>query len=162
MKTRPSMGPRFSLPTRIRSTVESADSFTPRLQLADRIAGLPGIAVIDSDGDKGPFVVKLLLATPGGSPGARAEQRPFAEISRDGIAVYGLRSWDKHQLLSRGWGRLQKHNVLLFLPRDERELDICWSIIQRAYESLTDLSAVRSARARFLADLPRPVRPSLQ
>ena len=155
-------GIRFKLPTRIRSLMKLVDGFTPRLLLADRIAAMPGVTVIDNDSDKGPMVVRVMLTRSADSSHTTAGEQPFAEISRDGIVVYGLRSWDKHQVLCRGWGKLRNRGVLLFLPRDERELEICWSILSRAYDHLTAESAARSRHLVPMAGLPRPVAPRLK
>ena len=146
---------RFKLPTRIRSAVGTADEFGARLLLADRVAALPGVTVVDNKCNNGSLFVRLLLAPNCMRNFEAAVGLSFAEISRDGIFVCGLRSWDRHQVLSRGWGKLQNRNMLIFLPRDERELEVCWSILGRAFDHLTAEAESQSRLPVLLADVPR-------
>ena len=152
---------RFKLPTRIRSTFGTADEFGVRLLLADRIATLPGVTVVDDKCGNGSLFVRILLAPNCIRNSEAAAGLSFAEISRDGILVYGLRSRDKHQVLSRGWGKLQNRNMLIYLPRDQRELEVCWSILNRAFDHLTAETEGQSRPPVFLADVPRTVAPRL-
>lgn len=152
---------RLKLPTRIRSAVESSQGFAPRLSLADRIAGLQGVNVTEGDCDAGLYAVRVVLTAPMDAKLAPEKLTLFAEISRDGIVLHGLSGWDKHQVLSSGWGKLRKRHVVLYLPRDERELEVCWTILQRAYDCLLDLSTDPSRYNTYIADLPHFVRPSI-
>ena len=152
---------RLKLPTRIRSAVESSHEFAPRLNLADRIAALPGVSVTEADCDAGLYAVQLVLITPSDANLTSEKSTLFAEIGRDGIVLHGLSGWDKHQVLSSGWGKLRKRHVLLYLPRDERELEVGWTILRRAYDCLLDLSTDPSRHNIYIADMPRFVRPSL-
>lgn len=127
---------RFKLPTRIRTARGFSRGFSPRPSLEDRIAKLPGVNVADCETDKGSDIVRVNLTLPADGETASHDHEPFADIGRDGVAVHGLGRAEKHQILSRGWGKLRKRDVLIYLPRDERELEICWSIIRRAYDRL--------------------------
>jgi hypothetical protein len=83
-------------------------------------------------------------------------------IGYNGISLPGLTDPERHQVLSRGWGRLDRQRVLLYLPRDESELAICWSILYRAYNSIINSPEQMSAspRAHF-DDYPEPSHTSL-
>lgn len=150
---------RFSLPNRIRTALKPADNFTPRLSLADRIAELPGVAVVESDRDAAPYTVRVMLERQSNAAAAPVEQIQFADISREGIVVRGLSSWDKHKALSSGWGKLRERDLLIFLPRDDRELEVCWTIIKRAYDYLVGMSNHRSSRTTNTRGFPLRLRP---
>lgn len=68
----------------------------------------------------------------------------FCRIDNSGIVVQGLDEWDKHQVLRGGWGRLGRGYVLLHLPRDDEELEVCWNLLQRACHNQIDSSLPRS------------------
>jgi len=140
--------------------LQSTDEFAPRLLLAHRIAELPGAKVVDIDNNGGPFTVQVYL-TPGAEKNAGASSdRLFAQISHDGIVVNGLQNSDKHQVLSRGWGKLRKRAVVLYMPRNLQELEICWEILQRAFYRLSE-SGENASLPVFVADFPRPLPLSL-
>ncbi len=155
---------RFHLPTRIRTKQAPVDNISPRLELADRIAGLPGIQTVEDNSATLPCCVDVYLGAPAVS---LRKQRPamlLCRISHDGVAVHGLSDRDRHQVLSRGWGWLKENRVVLFLPRDSEDLEVCWEIVQHAYYSLIEFS--RQARPVRIATwpngLPRVSRTSLQ
>ena len=154
---------RLRLPARVR-TLQSPDNNIPvRLALADRIADLPGIQAADHDpADDWKNVDVLLLPR----VTARRKQRQpllLCNIRADGIVVQGLINRHRHQVLSRGWGRLRENSVLLYLPRDEEELEIVWSILRCAYDSVMVVSAGASpVRAAWFDGLPSFSRTNLQ
>ena len=154
--------PRFNLPARIRSKGDCPDSMSVRMALADRIADLPGIVTEEHDATL-PCSVAVYLRAPCGSVHKLRPGVLLCNIGKDGVEVFGLSAWDRHQVALRGWGRLRGQGVLLHLPRDNEELDICWALLQRAYRSLTDVSAaLRPVRAVWPYDLPRFSRTALQ
>lgn len=147
---------RFLLPARVRAKKVPEDGFSCRLALADRIAELPGIHTVDQSHDTLPCTVHVHLGNP--LRVARNQQAPrlLCSISRDGIGVHGLADWEKYQVLCRAWGKLQIDCVLIHLPRDGGELEVCWNIIQRAYRALTEASDEVSIRRMTSPwDLPR-------
>jgi hypothetical protein len=40
-------------------------------------------------------------------------------------------------LLTNGWGRLANDQVRVYLPRDQKELEIVWRVIRQAYDRFT-------------------------
>jgi hypothetical protein len=83
--------------------------------------------------------------------------------SNDGIEIFRLDRWTKHQVISRGWGKLTARDVLVFLPRTNRELETVWKIVQRAYDNLFDPSASAiGAQLVSIWDLPKFSRTTLQ
>ena len=126
---------RFTLPMRIRSRQRPATEMKVRLDLIDRIAALQGIRVSERDDQAGPCRVDVHLGT-------RARLRPLTggessllcSLSREGMTVYGLDRWARYQVLARGWGGLNKASVLVYLPRDSKELEAVWKIVKRAYD----------------------------
>ena len=155
---------RSRLPARIRVKSAPDDSIASRLALADRIAQLPGIETVEDRWDSTLRSVDVFLRR---QPVSLRKQWPptrLCSISVKGISVYGLSDPDRHQVLSRGWGRLAQDGVLMFLPRDEAELDVCWDVLQRAYHSLIQASA-QTAPVRTIVwggNLPRFSRTTLQ
>ncbi|MDX1498289.1 MAG: hypothetical protein R3176_00225 [Woeseiaceae bacterium] len=158
---RPPTAPaRLRLPARIRVRRTPEEELDVLLAFADRIGGLPGIRTLDDSDDRltGSVVLVLdpLSATDSTAP-------LLCRISREGLAVYGLSDWDRHQVLLSGWGRLSQDHVLLHLPRDQRELDVCWRIVEHAFIASTlKPHGSRAARAASPWDLPRFSRTSLQ
>ena len=155
--------PRFVLPTRIRIKHAPGESLWARLALADRIAQLPGVQTVEPDVPGLPVCVDIMISRSNTSSRKCCPPQLLCSISRDGIAVYGLQSWDKHQVLSRGWGQLKKDHVLLRLPRDEGELDVCWDILQRANHTLLEvLAGAKPVRIAWNDDLPKMSRTNLR
>lgn len=147
---------RFVLPARVRSGKTPADDFSSRLALADRIAELPGIRTIEQESGTLPCRVDVYLGEHTGA--VRKEQAPLllCSISREGIEIQGLSDWDKYQVLCKAWGKLHRDRVLIYLPRDSGELEICWSILQHAYRFLIKASDLApSPRTIASWDLPR-------
>lgn len=153
---------RLRLPNRIQTKPAGPDSLSARLQLADRIADLPGVRAEDHDATL-PCSVEVFLSKAADPSRRRDPDILLCTISNEGIWVYGLDDWDRHQILLHRWGKLRSSGVLLYLPRDGDELEICWLILQRAHRRLADLSnRNRSLQAPGNGDLPRFSRTSLQ
>ncbi len=149
----------------IRSRIMPAlDSNIPaKLSLADRIADLPCVQVVDHDPNSSERRVDVMLGetlTP-----LRKQRLPtmFCAIGGENIVVYGLNDADRHQVLSRRWGRLHGKGVLLFMPRDGDELEIVWRILHRAYQALLSAEApAHAVRRSAVYELPRFSRTNLQ
>jgi len=153
----------YHLPARIRANKATADDLGCRLGLADRIAGLPGISTVEELGDTLPCRVRVYFQAPSVSIRRQHPALPLCTIGRDGIVIHGLSEWDRHQVLRGGWGRLEQDHVLIFLPRDDEELEVCWAVLQRAYGCLSKVSAVLPmVRTVSPWDLPRVSRTTLQ
>ncbi|MDH3533875.1 MAG: hypothetical protein OEO82_13160 [Gammaproteobacteria bacterium] len=147
---------RFLLPARVRSRKPPTDGFSSRLALADRIADLAGICAIEQESDTVPYSVDVYLGEQ--TRTVRNGRAPvlLCSISREGIEIQGLGDWDKYQVLCKGWGKLHRDRVSIYLPRDNGELEVCWSILQRAYRFLTKASDLApSPRTIASWDLPR-------
>lgn len=164
---RPASTPaRLRLPARIRvrPSPGDGDSAEWHLALADRIASLPGLKSVVSgeltDDELPTGGIGLSFDDPAG-PGAGP--RLLFRFTREGLAVYGLADWDRHQVLRSGWGRLKHDHVLLHLPRDAGELDVCWRVVEHAFTVFSARPAgLGPARAASPWDLPRFSRTSLQ
>jgi len=147
----------------MRANQATGDSLGCRLALADRIADLPGISTVEEPGDSIPYRVRVCFQA--ASVSIRREQPPLplCTIGPDGIHLHALNEWDRHQVLRGGWGRLERDHVLLFLPRNDEELEVCWAMLQRAYGCLSAVSAV-TPMVRVVSpwDLPRVSRTTLQ
>lgn len=148
---------RFRLPARIRASSAPQDEFSCRLALADRIAALPGIVTEDDPCDTLPSRASVYLQFTNRSPRRYLQRALLCTISCGGVELFGLDTWGKQQVLSAGWGSLQRDYVLLYLPRDEQELEVCWDILRRTYQNISTPSAKpplahvvsTSARSRF-------------
>lgn len=153
----------LQLPSRIRSKLAATDGGLARLALAERISELPGIRTVETGSQLLPSGVSVFLQDHSGSIRKQLPPRLLCNISRDGIRVHGLADRDRNQILSRGWGSLTQDSVLVYLPRDDMETEVCWSILQHAYNSLTTVS-VRppSVRRASVGALPRFSRTTLQ
>ncbi|NIV18695.1 MAG: hypothetical protein GWN47_09895 [Woeseiaceae bacterium] len=146
---------RFILPVRVRTRQAVENHISVRLALAGRMADLPEIETADHDPDGVSRSVDVFVRGPVRSIRKQRPPALLCRIAHDGIVVFGLGNSDRHQVLSRGWGRLHRDGVLLFLPRGEDELETTWSILLRAYRSLTDTSAAAvPVRTAWFDDLP--------
>jgi hypothetical protein len=155
--------PHFEVPARIRDEGLPADSQHAGLLLADRIAGMPCIRTVEKGAKALPSSVAVYLD---GSHAPVRKQMPpitLCVIRRNDLTVYGLHLEERRHLVTRGWGHAEHDRVRMFLPRDEREVDICWTILQHAHFALMNPSARSTvARHRFNGDLPRFSRTTLQ
>ena len=146
---------RFILPVRARTRQAAENPISARLALADRIADLAEIETAEHDPDGGSRKVDVFIRQPATSIRKQRPPMLLCRIGNDGIVAFGLSNADRHQVLSRGWGRLHRDGVQLFLPRDENELEMTWTILLRAYQSLTETSAAAvPLRVAWFDDLP--------
>jgi len=128
---------RFQLPARIRSKKCRSDEFQLRMDLIDRIADLRGIETVECRDDTVPRQVDVFLNRDAADRVRKFQSPPLlCSLNCDGVMVSGLDRWARHQVVSRGWGKLMADQVLIFLPRDNMELDVVWKIFQRAYDNL--------------------------
>lgn len=142
MVTAPDTPRRFQLPARIRANATAAEALPSRLLLADRISELPGVEAVECDGDILPRRINIYVRdATAGRTGRNPERGLLCRLSANGISIFGLDDWAKHQVIMRGWGKLLQDRVLVFLPRNESELDICWRILRQAYDSVFHRSA---------------------
>lgn len=152
---------RLELPTRIRSSADTGADIAIRVTLADRIANLPGIFALESEDVLHPRNVSVMLRLEGSTPRHPVVDTLLCEISPDGIQVCGLSRWDQNQVVRHGWGRFNKRDVQLRMPRNEREIDICVTIIEQAHKTLSQNAMVSSQRAATFWKLPQYSRTSL-
>ena len=153
--------PRFVLPVRIRSKPSQPALTAPEAELAKRVAELPGVQIIGSDAH---HAATACIHLAGRETAFRNPSPPvlFCRFGSTGISVEGLTDAERYQVLSRGWGRLEHHRIRLFTPRDEGDLEACWSILLRAYNTITRAPAGLHVAPQVLPDnLPKPSRTSL-
>jgi hypothetical protein len=156
-------GRRLILPARIQLTGSLTNSLQPRLSLVDRIAELPYIVTVENDTDTLHFNVSVYLQQVTASLKKRPEPVRFCKIDHAGIDIFGLDDTDKQQVLSSGWCRTRASHVLMYLPRDDAEVEICWNILMRAYDQLYEQSTqARPIRAASAWTLPSFSRTNLQ
>lgn len=155
---------RFQLPVRIRSSKATADDLDPRLALAERLSELPDLTAAEATDTTVPWSVDMHLQVRTASPRERQPAPLFCSIYPDGIIVHGLNDRDRYQILVRGWGRLARDSVILHMPRDAGELEVCCEILYRAYRSLIQSSAhaLPKRRNAWSDTLPRFSRTTLQ
>ena len=128
---------RFELPPRIRAEKKPSDKLATRTALIDRIADLRGIETVQRRDNTVPCQVDVYLCQDSKVRRRGSELTPlFCSLNCDGVAVSGLDRWAQHKVISRGWGKLDADRVLVYLPRDRRELSIVWKILRRAHDNL--------------------------
>ena len=164
MKDTVRMTTRFKLPARIRNKRNTAGDFEARIALADRIADLPGIETIERNNEAVPSRVDIYLRRESTDRGLkRKPPRLLCSLDRESVTVSGLDRWGRYQVLASGWGRLVDDLVCVDLPRDRKELEAVWSIVQRAYNRLYDSSAQEPGSLVLSTwDWPKFSRTSLQ
>jgi hypothetical protein len=154
----------LTLPVRSRIVPAPDCNIPARLSLADRIANLPDVQVVDHESPEGAGIrVDVYLGNREASLRRQPAPRMFCVISAVGIVVHGLADVDRHHVLSRRWGRLHGQGVLLYMPRDEDELEIVWRILDRAYAALVTTAITgRPPRRALVYELPCFSRTNLQ
>ena len=164
MKNTARMTTRFNLPARIRNKRNTADDFGARIALADRIADLPGIETIERNDEAVPSRIDICLRRKGTDRGLKSKSaRLLCSLDRENVTVSGLDRWGRHHVLACGWGRLVGDRVSVYLPRDRKELETVWSILQRAYNRRYDPSAPEPGSLTVsIWDWPKFSRTSLQ
>lgn len=135
----------FELPPRIRTGKKSSREQEMRMALADRIADLTGIEILKRRDESIPGQIDVYVRQDSTARSlANHDAKLFCSLNSKGIMIRGLDRWAKHQLISRGWGKLIPGDVLVFLPRDGKELHIIWKVLQRAYDNIYDPAAKTS------------------
>lgn len=135
----------FKLRARLRNRRRASNELQMRTELIDRIGDLRGIETVERRDDTVPCQVDVYLKRDPADRVRKVQSPPLLySLNCHGVMVSGLDRWARHQVLSRGWGKLIFDQVLVFLPRDNKELDVVWKILQRAYNNLF----VSSARER--------------
>jgi len=153
---------RLRLPTRIRVALAPEGNGAASFRLAERIAGLPHVHTVEDPAGILPGKVAVYVHAADRARLQCSTPAPFCDITNSGISVEGLNDAERHQVLSRGWGRLENRRMQLFLPRDDAELEVCWSILHRAYCAIINSPAAppRTLRAP-VAELPEFSRTTL-
>jgi hypothetical protein len=126
----------FALPTRLHDQPVRGLGSVAQFQLIERIAELPYVQTVERGGHCGPITACVFL-----QPDQRPARKQFppvmlCQVSHTGISVEGLSDAERLEVLGKGWGRLEANRVQLFLPRNDSELEACWSILYRAYNSI--------------------------
>lgn len=153
---------RFCLPARIRTRLVPEPVPPTDRELARRLAGLPCARTAGENPESRPWTLDVFLRRQGSNGCEGLPSVLLCRIGSDGISVEGLSDNERHQVVSRGWGQLENRRVRLFRPRDSEEMEICWTILRRAYDSILSAPADPSAAPRAsAADLPEISRTSL-
>jgi hypothetical protein len=154
----------FELPHRNRIANGDAREHEMRMALADKITDLGGIEMVKRRDESVPGQVDVYVKRGSAARlGANHDVKLFCSLNSKGIIIRGLDRWAKHQVISRGWGKLIPGDVLIFLPRDSRELDVIWKVFERAYDNIYDPS-VKASGAHIVStwDWPQFSRTTLQ
>ena len=155
---------RFKLPARIRIRRNKSGSLDARMALIDRIADLPGIETVERNEETIPRRVDIYLRRESADRVLRRKAaRPLCSLDCTSVTVSGLDRWARYQVMANGWGKLIDDRVRVCLPRDEKELEIVWSVIRRAYDRLFGPSTPEAvALVVATRDRPKFSRTSLQ
>ena len=154
---------RLKLPARMRNKQKSSGDFAARMALIERIADLPGIETIERNNETIPGRVDVYLRREASDRVLKHEPAPrLCSLDCDGLTVSGLDRWDRYQVLANRWGKLMIDQVCVYLPRDQKELEIVWSIIRQAYDRLFDTSTSETGSGEISTwDFPKFSRTSL-
>ena len=157
-------GARFTLPTRMRNRRKTPGDFSARVALIDRIADLRGIETVERNDETTPRRVEIYLQRESSDRVLKKKPRQMlCGLDCNGVFVNGLDRWEKYQVLAKGWGKLVDHQVCVYLPRDKKELEIVWDVIQRAYDRFLGPAAPEAGSLVISTwDWPRHSRTSLQ
>ncbi len=135
-----------------------------RLALVDRIADLPGIEAVEHSINQLPRQIDIYVHNTIHEQPMRKRRRDLlCSLSAVGIVVPGLDRWTRHQVVLRHWGCPLRDHVMLYMPRDDDELDVCWNIIRQAYDAFFATATKAHGRYSLMArDLPKFSRTTLQ
>jgi hypothetical protein len=154
--------PDFVLPMRVCGKPGRGLGSVAQFQLIERIAELPHVQTVERGTHCGPITACVYL-----QPDQRPARKQFppvmlCQVSHTGISIEGLSHAERLEVLGKGWGRLEAHRVQLFLPRNDSELEACWSILYRAYNSIINPpQQTPTAPAVLLGESPEPSHTSL-
>ena len=128
--------------------------------LRDRIADLRGIETVERWDDNVPRHIDAHLKRDRVDRARETQPLPLLySLNCNGVMVSGLDRWARHEVVSRGWGKPIFDQVLIFLPRSNKELDEVWKILQRAYGNMY-VSSASNPRLHVVTtrDLPKSSR----
>ena len=152
----------LKLPKRIRTIRGPNTEYAARFALADRIAELPSAQVVEDGPHPLPGSISVYLQLDNRPARKRSPAVLFCRVDHTGISVEGLSDSERNHILCRGWGTLEYHRIKLFLPRDDSEVEICWSILYRAHATLINSPLVSpSAPIGSFGEFPETPRTSL-
>jgi hypothetical protein len=138
--------PNAPLPRRLADVVAATDvgigSGKSTLQantfgLAGRIEALPGIRPEHTLLSDGSLATSYFLDWPYLSRGALGDARLLCYIDCGGIMLPELEASDKEEVMRKGWACCPEAPVMLFLPRNEIEMETLWRIVLLGYRLLT-------------------------
>lgn len=154
----------FRLPARIRNKGTASDHFGARMALIDQIADLPGIETVEHSNETIPRRVDIYVRRETSDRVLKRQPaRCLCSLDSQALTVSGLSRWEKYQVLANGWGQLINDQVSVYLPRDQKELEVVRSIIRRAYDRLIGpLTPEAGSLVISTWDWPRYSRTSLQ
>jgi hypothetical protein len=115
-----------------------------REELLHMAAGLPGVVLRPTELSVPAMALVLEEALAEGQPEAFIRGQEFALIRTDGSVHLSLIPEWGEQILRKGWacihplvrymaGILPPQNLIVYAPRDERELQVVWRIVQAGY-----------------------------
>ena len=125
------------------------DTLELRLQLAERIAGLPHIHTVEDTSRTLPWSVDVFVQPPIVSLRKQRHSFLLCTLSHDSVRVYGPG---------------KQESTVLSMPVDPDELEACWEAIRVAHDRLLSASAAtRPVRtAAWPGRLPSFSRTTLQ
>lgn len=127
---------RLCLPSRIRDMLAPEPVPPASRELAKRFAGLPQAETAADELSSYPGSLRVVLYRHTACGRNGSQSTLLCRIGNDGICVEGLSDEERQHVLSRGWGLLENRCIRLFTPRSDEELEICWTILRRAYDSI--------------------------
>jgi hypothetical protein len=153
---------RFRLPARTGSKLGQHAGSAAHFELVERIAELPHVQIVEQIGSHGQITACVNLQTD--QRPARRQSPPafYCAVSPTGIIVDGLSESEQLEVVDQDWGTREGHRIQLSLPRDDAELEVCWSILHRAYTSIINApERLRKRRKCSFDRLPKPSRTTL-
>jgi len=146
----------FKLRARIRDRKRLSNDLRMKTELIDRIGDLRGIETVERRDDTVPCQIDVYLERDPADRVRKVQSPPLLySLNCHGVMVSGLDRWAQHQVLSRGWGKLVFDQVLVYLPRDNKELEVAWKILRRAYDNLY-VSSAKERGSQVLSTWDRP------
>ena len=154
----------FKLRARIHDRRNMSDEAAMIVALTDRIANLRGIETVERWDDNIPRHIDVYLKRDLAARVCETQPPPLLySLNCNGVMVSGLDRWARHEVVSRSWGKPIFDQVLIFLPRSKKELDVVWKILQRAYNNLS-VSSANNPELHVVStwDLPKSSRRTLR
>lgn len=120
--------------------------------LTERIEALPGIKVEHALLPDNTLTTDHFIEGAYILRDARTAPHLLCHIDNDGILIPDMSPLDTEQVMRKGWASCVDEAVVLFLPRDDIEMEVSWRIVLLAYQFLT--SPQSGARRKGQARLP--------